>query len=133
MFVPYTLCSDWFAQWAQQSHSPISILNMQLKAGHQAVFPAPAGHTALIYSRYGRLQFTAHDELLEEQGMAVLSNREEGIEITAMQDYKLLILTGASFNEPINGRSSFVMNTYKEILQGYEDLKQGCFVSTQAL
>lgn len=79
------------------------------------------------------MQFKASDELLEEQGMAVLSSQEEGIEITAMQDCKLITLIGAPLNEPIIGRSPFVMNTYEEILQGYEDLKQGRFVSIQAL
>lgn len=113
-----------------QTHSPISILDVQLKAGQQTIFPAPTGHTALIYLRSGRLQFTVNDELLEEQGLAIFSSQEENIEITAMQDSKLLILTGAPFNEPIMGRGPFVMNTYEQILQGYEDLKQGRFVST---
>lgn len=114
-----------------QTHSPISILDVQLNAGHQAIFPAPAGHTALVYLRSGRLQFSVDDELLEEQGLAVLSNREADIEVTALQDCKLLILTGAPLNEPINGHGPFVMNTYDEILQAYDDIKQGRFVSGQ--
>ena len=81
--------------------------------------------------RSGRLQFSVDEELLEEQGLAVLSSREADIEITALQDCKLLILTGAPLNEPINGHGPFVMNTYDEILQAYDDIKQGRFVSGQ--
>lgn len=114
-----------------KTHSPVSILDVQLKAGNRAVFPAPAGHTALIYLRSGRVQFAPDDELLEEQGLAVMSTREADIEMTAVQDCKLLILTGAPFNEPVIGRGPFVMNTYEEILQGYADLEQGRFGSVQ--
>ena len=113
------------------THSPISILDVQLKAGHSVVFPAPAGHTALVYLRSGRLQFAAANELLEEQGMAVMSTREADLEVTAVQDSKLLVLTGEPLQSPINAHGFFVMNTYEEILQAYEDLKQGRFVSGQ--
>lgn len=115
-----------------QTHLPITVLDVQLTAGHRVVFPARSGDTTLIYLRSGRIQFTQGDDLLEEQGMAVMSSREADFEITALQPSKLLILTGQPLNEPIMGRGPFVMNTYEEILQGYEDLKSGHFGSIQS-
>ncbi|MBD0243010.1 pirin family protein, partial [Acinetobacter baumannii] len=47
--------------------------------------------------------------------------------ITALQNCKLLILTGQPIAEPINGHGPFVMNTYDEILQAYDDIKNGRF------
>lgn len=112
-----------------QTHLPINVFDVKLVAGHRVVFPAPSGDTTLVYLRSGRIQFAENDDVLEEQGMAVMSNREANFELTALRDSQLLILTGQPINEPISGRGPFVMNTYEEILQGYEDLKNGHFVS----
>jgi redox-sensitive bicupin YhaK (pirin superfamily) len=114
-----------------QTHLPITVLDVQLVAGHRVTFPARSGDTTLVYLRSGRIQFAEGDEILEEQGMAVMSSREADFELTALKDCQLLILVGEPLNEPISGRGPFVMNTYEEILQGYEDLKSGQFVSTQ--
>ncbi len=40
-----------------------------------------------------------------------------------------LLLSGQPLNEPIYGRGYFVMNTFTEVLQAYEDLKQGHFIA----
>ncbi|PQA36057.1 pirin-like C-terminal cupin domain-containing protein, partial [Amnimonas aquatica] len=45
--------------------------------------------------------------------------------VTAMADCRCLVLTGAPIHEPVNGHGPFVMNSYDEILQAYEDVKQG--------
>lgn len=52
-----------------------------------------------------------------------MSNQGEHFSITALQNCKLLILTGQPIAEPINGHGPFVMNTYDEILQAYDDIK----------
>ncbi len=41
----------------------------------------------------------------------------------------ILLLSGQPLNEPIYGRGYFVMNTFTEVLQAYEDLKQGHFIA----
>ena len=51
-----------------------------------------------------------------------MSNQGEHFSITALQSCKLLILTGQPIAEPINGHGPFVMNTYDEILQAYDDI-----------
>lgn len=45
--------------------------------------------------------------------------------MTALDNSRLLVLTGARIDEPINGHGPFVMNTYEEILQAYDDVKNG--------
>lgn len=109
------------------THTPITLLDVELRAGQQAIFPAQSGETALVYLRSGRAQFQKDEDVLEEQGLAVMSNQGEHLSITALQSCKLLILIGQPIIEPINGHGPFVMNTYDEILQAYDDIKNGRF------
>lgn len=107
-----------------RTHTRMNILDVQMRAGHEVVFATAVGDTALVFLRSGRLQF-APDEQLEVDGMAVMSSREADFAVTALEDSHALVLTGAPINEPINGHGPFVMNTYEEVLQAFEDLKQG--------
>ncbi len=84
--------------------------------------------TTLLYIRSGRLQLNS-GEMVEAQQMAVMSNHGEHLEIQAVQDSAFLLLSGQPLNEPIYGRGYFVMNTFTEVLQAYEDLKQGHFIA----
>ena len=111
-----------------QTHSPMTVLDVQLIAGTKTVLPALEGETTLLYIRRGRLQLNS-GETVEAQQMAVMSNHGEHLEIQAIQDSAFLLLSGQPLNEPIYGRGYFVMNTFTEVLQAYEDLKQGHFIA----
>ncbi len=111
-----------------QTHSPMTVLDVQLTAGTKTVLPALEGETTLLYIRSGRLQLNS-GEMIEAQQMAVMSNHGEHLEIQAVQDSAFLLLSGQPLNEPIYGRGYFVMNTFNEVLQAYEDLKQGHFIA----
>ena len=111
-----------------QTHSPMNVLDIQLTARTKTVLPALEGETTLLYIRSGRLQLNS-GEMIEAQQMAVMSNHGEDLEIKAVQDSAFLLLSGQPLNEPIYGRGYFVMNTFNEVLQAYEDLKQGHFIA----
>ncbi len=105
-----------------KTHTHMNVLDAQIHAGHEVIFNVDAGHTTLIFLRSGRLAF-AENELLEEQGMAVMSSREADFKVHALENSQLLVLTGEPIQEPINAHGPFVMNSYEEILQAYEDFK----------
>ncbi|MCD6059829.1 MAG: pirin [Moraxellaceae bacterium] len=109
---------------AVRTHTRMNVLDVQLHAGTSAVFPAADGDTALVYLRRGRLRFDT-EEVVEANGLAVLSNHGAGIPVTALEASQLLVLSGARIDEPINGHGPFVMNSYAEILQAYDDVKRG--------
>ncbi len=109
-----------------KTHTRINVLDVQIHANHEVAFCCEAGDTAMIYLLAGRLQFSAN-EIMEEQGLAVMSQHGTGFVISALENSRLLVLTGERINEPMSGRGPFVMNSYAEILQGYEDLKNGQF------
>lgn len=113
-----------------KTHSPLQVLDIEIQAGHKVKLPAGAGETTLVYLRTGKAQFQAEDEIFEEQGLAVMSSLEQDFEITALQQCKLLLLTGKPLQEPINGHGPFVMNNYAEILEAYDDIKRGTFIKS---
>ncbi len=122
-------------QGIAKTHTPIMVLDIALKAGHTAIFPANRGDSTLIYLCTGKLKFNPEtemldDEVLEDQALAVMSSHGENVQVTALKDSKFLLLSAAPLNEAINAKGFFVMNTYSEILQAYEDLKAGKFIQT---
>lgn len=81
----------------------------------------------MIYLRKGKVQFSSDEESLEEQALAVMSSLGTGVQINALENCDLLFLSAQPLNEPINGQGPFVMNSYDEILQAYDDIKTGKF------
>ena len=110
-----------------RTHTRMSVLDVHLLAGQQATFPTGDGDTALVYLRSGRLRFDT-DDALEAQGLAVLSQQGADVTLSALEDSRLLVLSGARIDEPINGHGPFVMNSHEEILQAYDDVKNGRLV-----
>ncbi len=106
------------------THTRMNVLDVRLKAGMQADFPTEDGDTALVYLLAGTVGF-GEDGPMAENGLAVMSQQGAGFEVQALGDCRLLVLSGARIDEPINGHGPFVMNTYEEVLQAYEDFKAG--------
>ncbi|WP_445114866.1 pirin family protein [Acinetobacter sp. WZC-1] len=111
------------------THTPVRVFDVHLPAGERITLPADAGDTTIIYLRSGRLQFAPEEEVVQEQSMAMMSSQGENVEITALQNSDLLFLSAQPLNEPIHARGQFVMNSYAEILQAYDDLKAGKFLN----
>lgn len=106
------------------THTRMNVLDVRMHAGHDATFSTGDGDTALVYLLSGRLQF-GPDEQMEDQGLAVLSQHGADITVSALENSRLLVLSGERIDEPINGHGPFVMNSYEEILQAYDDVKNG--------
>lgn len=114
-------------QGIAHTYSPMNVLDVHLNKQQQLILPAHHGDTTLIYLRKGKLQFAADEEFLEEQALAVMSSFDTDVAIIALENCDLLFLSAPPLQEPINGHGFFVMNSYEEILQAYEDLKTGNF------
>lgn len=105
----------------------MNVFDIHLVKDQQITLPAAEGTTTLIYLRKGKVQFSSDEESLEEQAMAVMSSLGTGVQINALENCDLLFLSAQPLNEPINGQGPFVMNSYDEILQAYDDIKTGKF------
>ncbi|MCH7339482.1 pirin family protein [Acinetobacter sp. NIPH1876] len=114
-------------QGVAHTYSPMNVFDVHLNKGQQLTLSANHGDTTLIYLRNGKLQFSADEEILEKQALAIMSSFDNDVAITALENCDLLFLSAPPLQEPINGHGFFVMNSYEEILQAYEDLKTGQF------
>lgn len=104
-----------------QTFSPIDVFDIELQAGQSLTVPAKHGDTSMVYLRSGQLDFD--DEILEEQGMAVMSSLGEDLVLQAKKHSHILVLNGAPLNEPLVAHGPFVMNTQQQILDSYEAFK----------
>lgn len=115
-------------------HSSMTVLDVFVKKGQTIQLPAKSGDTTLLYMRTGEAKFQNDDsEKWDDHGLAVMSNLGENVELTALYDSYFLYLSATPFNEPLNGHGPFVMNTYDEILQAFDDIKTGHFIRHQAI
>ncbi|MEN8320453.1 pirin family protein [Acinetobacter junii] len=110
-----------------KTFTAMNVFDIHLVKDQQITLPATEGTTTLIYLRKGKVQFSSDEESLEEQAMAVMSSLGTGVQINALENCDLLFLSAQPLNEPINGQGPFVMNSYDEILQAYDDIKTGKF------
>lgn len=110
-----------------KTFTAMNVFDIHLVKDQQITLPAAEGATTLIYLRKGKVQFSSDEESLEEQAMAIMSSLGTGVQINALENCDLLFLSAQPLNEPINGQGPFVMNSYDEILQAYDDIKTGKF------
>ncbi|MFM7812283.1 MAG: pirin family protein [Acinetobacter junii] len=110
-----------------KTFTAMNVFDIHLVKDQQITLPAAEGTTTLIYLRKGKVQFSSDEESLEEQAMAVMSSLGTGVQINALENCDLLFLSAQPLNDPINGQGPFVMNSYDEILQAYDDIKTGKF------
>lgn len=114
-------------------HSPMQVYDVFVKQGQTVQLPAQAGDTTMLYMRSGRGTFDEQQqEDWDDHALAVMSNLEADVEFTAQRDSHILYLSATPFHEPLNGHGPFVMNSYEEILQAFDDIKTGNFIRTQA-
>lgn len=110
-----------------KTFTAMNVFDIHLVKDQQITLPAAEGATTLIYLRKGKVQFSSDEESLEEQALAVMSSLGTGVQINALENCDLLFLSAQPLNEPIHGQGPFVMNSYDEILQAYDDIKTGKF------
>jgi len=108
-------------------------LDVQLKPGVEIVLPTPLGHTVMAYLFKGGGWFGVADGLRGSQVTAVhmvIFDDGDHMRVRAADDTvaRFIVIAGAPFKEPIFPYGPFVMNSPEEIMQAFEDLRNGTFV-----
>jgi redox-sensitive bicupin YhaK (pirin superfamily) len=102
-----------------RTFTPIDLLDVRLRAGARLRLDLRDGDTAALYVLKGKLA-------VADQGALVVFDRKgDAVEIQAVSDTTVLVMSGRPIDEPIAGYGPFVMNTQQEIQQAIADLRNG--------
>jgi redox-sensitive bicupin YhaK (pirin superfamily) len=95
-----------------------------LGGGKTESLSVPKGHTTLVFVLSGRVKL-AGGEILSNAELGVLDREGEDFTLAALEDSKILILAGEPIPEPVVGYGPFVMNSWQEIKEAFEDFEAG--------
>lgn len=95
--------------------------------------PVPEGHTAVLYLFEGEAAFEVEEAdkwVLVPATHMIRFKEGDYIEIQTTENAhaRFMLMAGAPFEEPIFPYGPFVMNTREEIIQAFEELRNGTFV-----
>ena len=106
------------------SHTEVNAATLTLKKDGKISIPLPSDHNAFIYLLDGKISVDGFGFV--EALHTVLFNQDgEGITINALEDTRILLMTGKPLNEKVVSHGPFVMNNQTEILEAMRDYQIG--------
>lgn len=106
--------------------TPIEMYNAHLNKGGKATFNFPAHFNTAIVIIEGEVKVNGSAVAKADQ-LVHFKNEGETIEIEALTNSVVLILSGEPIDEPIAQYGPFLMNTQEEIKQAITDYNEGRF------
>lgn len=104
--------------------TPVNAATIVLKKGGRTDIPLPSDHNTLLYALDGKFNIAGYG-LTEGLHAAVFANDGEGISLEAVEDTRLLLVSGQPLNEKVVSHGPFVMNTETQILEAMRDYQKG--------
>lgn len=111
---------------AASTFSKVNLFNAKLNKGAKADFEFPAHFNTAVLVVEGKIKINNTDETPLDH-LALMANDGETFFIEALENSVVLILSGEPINEPIVAHGPFVMNTEEEIVEAFNDFKNGKF------
>ena len=109
---------------AARTFTPVGVVELEITAGKSVTLPVSNGHTAMLLPLRGQVRLE-DGKPLGELELAMLERNGDQIQLQALEDSRLLLLTGDVIDEPTVGLGPFVLNSQEEIKQAYLDYKAG--------
>ncbi len=107
-------------------HSDLAqLFTLEMKKGASIKFEIPANENIFFYLINGTLN--VNNQNIEKMSLVEFFNDDELIQIKAAEESTLLLGHAQPLNEPVVSQGPFVMNTREEIMQAYDDYKNGKF------
>ena len=105
--------------------TPITMLDVNLRAGGDLPVALPASYNALAVVAKGRV--SAGDATAGAGELVLFANDGERLVLHAKEDTHVIVLAGEPIDEPIVQYGPFVMNSVEEIEQAIADVNRGKF------
>jgi redox-sensitive bicupin YhaK (pirin superfamily) len=106
------------------SHTEVNAATINLNKGGKISIPLPATHNVFIYLLDGSLKVDGFG-LVDSLNVVLFNKDGEGISIEAVEDTRVLLLSGEPLNEKVVSHGPFVMNSETQILEAMRDYKMG--------
>lgn len=106
------------------SHTEVNAATLEFKKGGKISIPLPAHHNALMYLLDGKLTVDGFG-LVDGLNVVHFKNDGEGISAEALDDTRVLLLSGAPLDEEVVSYGPFVMNTQTQIMEAMRDYQKG--------
>ena len=108
------------------THSPVSIFEIQFTKPGKIAFDVPKDQIAMAYIIEGEIQFIEMNKIASKGQMIYFDQASDSIDITSISSYgSYLIMAGKALNEPIVRHGPFVANSEAEIKQALRDYENG--------
>lgn len=105
--------------------TPVNLLNAKLQTGGKADFAFPETYNTAMLIIEGNVKINSVEVATDH--FVLFENKGERIEVEAMDNAVILVLSGQPINEPIAAYGPFVMNSEDEIKQAFRDFQTGKF------
>lgn len=104
--------------------TPVNAATLLLNKGGQLAIPLPSSHSAFLYILDGKINVSGYG-LADALHAVVFADDGEGIELQALEDARILLMTGEPLNEKVVSHGPFVMNNETQILEAMRDYQKG--------
>jgi redox-sensitive bicupin YhaK (pirin superfamily) len=101
-------------------------LDITLTAGAATRVPLPAGHNAFVYVFEGEAEVGDPGQTLPRGRIGVLSTGDD-VALASKAGGRLILVAGKPLREPVAKHGPFVMNTQAELVQAFDDFRNGRF------
>ena len=106
------------------SQTIVTAATIEFTVDGKISIPLPSSHNALIYLLDGKLMVEGYG-IVEGLHIVHFKNDGEGISMEAMEDTRVLLLSGEPLNEDVVSHGPFVMNTQTQIMEAMRDYQSG--------
>lgn len=111
---------------AASTFTPIQVYNLYLKKGDKLSFELPENYNSGLLVADGEIEVNGEEKVSADHFL-LFRNQGTEIEVEAVKDATVLVLSGEPINEPLVAYGPFLMNTKQEIIQAYDDVNSGKF------